>query len=99
MDKSQGSYLTHVFVCTNQKKSGECCAPHGGEELRRQLKDWIATKPEWKKKIRINVSGCLDRCQEGVAIAIYPQEQWITNARLEDLEAIKAEIEAVMHGA
>ena len=71
MQESQSEIEVHVFVCTNQKKPGmACCASRGAEDLRRELKDWA--KGLWGKRIRINASGCLDRCEEGVAVAIYP---------------------------
>lgn len=95
MKESNGQYKTHVFVCTNEKK-GDCCAPHGAEKLRRELKEWTKQNPEWKKRIRINNSGCLDRCSEGVAIAIYPQNKWFTCAGKDDLDQLKKEIEKLM---
>ena len=95
MKNAENDLKVHVFVCTT-KKNGECCALRGGEELRRDLKEWTRTKPEWKGKIRINSSGCLDRCTEGVAIAIYPQDQWLINASPENLEEIKTVITGLM---
>jgi (2Fe-2S) ferredoxin len=87
-----GNYKSHVFVCTNDKK----CGPRGAEKLRKELKDWAKENPDWKKRIRINSAGCLDRCTEPVAIVIYPQNKWITNVDLDDMDAIKREIEKIM---
>jgi predicted metal-binding protein len=96
MEPTKSDFKCHVFVCTNQKKNGECCAPRGGEDLRRALKEWTREHPEWKGRIRINASGCLDRCTEGIAVAIYPQNEWFIKARPGDFEALKKEITALM---
>lgn len=96
MQKEKGHYTTHVFVCTNQKK-GDCCAEHGAEEFRKELKSWAKDHPEWKNRVRINNSGCLDRCKEGIAIAIYPQGEWLLNVRHRDIDAVKAEIESLVN--
>jgi predicted metal-binding protein len=97
MQKQDSDYKVHVFVCTNQKKPGQdCCAPLGAEDLRRQLKDWTRTKPQWAGRIRINSSGCLDHCSEGIAITVYPQQKTFTGVRGSDLESLKSEIEKLM---
>ncbi len=85
----------HVFVCTNEKK-GSCCGPRGADELRKDLKDWTKEHPEWKKRIRINNSGCLDRCSEGVAVAIYPQNEWFVCAEPKDAKELKERITDLM---
>ncbi len=95
MKQATGSYDIHVFVCTNTKK-GECCAQHGAEEIRKDLKEWSLARPEWKKRIRINASGCLHCCSEGVAVAIYPENRWFLQVRGESTAALKAEIEKMM---
>lgn len=96
MNECKGHYKAHVFVCTHQKKNGQCCALSGGEELRRELKEWTKQNPEWRKRIRINNSGCLDQCQNGIAIAIYPQNKWLLNLRPHNLEEVKKYITQLM---
>lgn len=92
MNNVPSNYKSHVFVCTNDKK----CGPRGAEKLRKELKDWARENPEWKRRIRINSAGCLDRCTEPVAIVIYPQNKWLTNVDLDDMDAVKREIEKIM---
>ncbi|HIE55756.1 MAG TPA: (2Fe-2S) ferredoxin domain-containing protein, partial [Chromatiaceae bacterium] len=41
-----------------------------------------------KGQIRVNNAGCLDRCQEGPVLVIYPEETWYTWVDREDLEEI-----------
>ncbi len=98
MKSAESPITLHVFVCTNQKPPGKaCCALSGGKELRDELKDRMAKKhPELKSKVRINASGCLDKCTEGVACVIYPQGEWITHASLKDLDQLEEKILALV---
>ena len=81
----------HVFFCTNQRKDGEdCCANHGAEKARDYMKKKvkeldISTR---KNKIRINSAGCMDRCDEGPVIVVYPEATWYTYVDHKDLDEI-----------
>ena len=81
----------HVFFCTNQRKDGEdCCNNHGAEKARDYMKKKvkgldISTR---KNKIRINSAGCMDRCDEGPVIVIYPEATWYTYVDNKDLDEI-----------
>ncbi len=74
-DAGEG-YEAHLFICTNVKANGECCGPLGAADLRSQLK--FVAKQRWGDRVRINMSGCLDRCSEGIAAVLYPQGIWKT---------------------
>lgn len=39
-------------------------------------------------KVRINRSGCLDRCGEGPLMVVYPEAVWYTFVDMEDLDEI-----------
>jgi (2Fe-2S) ferredoxin len=39
-------------------------------------------------KVRINKAGCLDRCEEGPVLVIYPQGTWYTYVDKEDIDEI-----------
>jgi (2Fe-2S) ferredoxin len=41
-----------------------------------------------KGKIRVNTAGCLDRCDLGPVIVIYPQAVWYTYLDEEDIDEI-----------
>ena len=43
---------------------------------------------ELNKKIRINKAGCLDRCDLGPVLVIYPEGVWYTFKNLEDIDEI-----------
>ena len=39
-------------------------------------------------KVRINRSGCLDRCGEGPLMVVYPEAVWYTFVDMDDLDEI-----------
>lgn len=70
-------YTRHVFVCTNRRPDGApkgCCASKGSEELRLALKKELDAQD--LKGIRINTAGCLDACERGMAMVVYPEQVW-----------------------
>ena len=40
------------------------------------------------KNIRINKAGCLDQCEKGPAVVIYPEGTWYTIKTIEDGETL-----------
>lgn len=83
----------HVFFCTNQRANGEaCCADHGAAELRAYAKDRVrALGAELRGKVRINTAGCLDRCEQGPVLVIYPEAVWYTFNSPADIDEILEE--------
>lgn len=86
-------YQRHVFFCTNQRESGEnCCNNHCASEMRAYAKDRVkALKLAGKGKVRVNNAGCLDRCDEGPVMVIYPEDVWYTYVDKEDIDEIISE--------
>ena len=86
-------YRHHVFFCCNQRDNGEaCCEDHGASELRAYAKDKVkALKLAGEGKVRINQSGCLDRCALGPVMVIYPEETWYTYVEKSDIDEIVEE--------
>jgi (2Fe-2S) ferredoxin len=39
-------------------------------------------------KVRINSAGCLDRCEQGPVLVIYPEAVWYTYVDKEDIDEI-----------
>ena len=39
-------------------------------------------------KVRVNQAGCLDRCEEGPCIVVYPDNVWYTYVDKEDIDEI-----------
>lgn len=83
-------YQYHVFFCTNQREgNAACCNNLGAQELRDYAKNRIKSlKLSGKNKIRINNAGCLDRCDEGPVVVVYPEEVWYTYVDQEDIDEI-----------
>jgi (2Fe-2S) ferredoxin len=83
-------YKHHVFFCCNQREAGEaCCNNHGAQEIRNYAKDRIKSlKLSGPGKVRINTAGCLDRCNEGPVIVVYPEEVWYTYVDKKDVDEI-----------
>ncbi len=79
-------YRKTVFVCTNVKEGGkECCGMKGAEEVRLKLKEAMK---EADLTVRVSKSGCLDRCAEGVIVAIQPDDVWLGGVTEADIPEI-----------
>ena len=83
-------YKHHVFFCTNCRDDGrECCENHGATAKRAYLKGRCKELGlSGQGGIRINTAGCLDRCEHGPVMVIYPEETWYSYVDEEDLEEI-----------
>ena len=82
-------YEKHVFICTNERPAGHergCCASKGSDKLRGYMKS--RAKELGIKNIRINSAGCLDRCEFGPAMVIYPEGIWYSPKTTEDIDRI-----------
>tara|TARA_B100001750_G_scaffold203949_1_gene180055 strand:+ start:206 stop:523 length:318 start_codon:yes stop_codon:yes gene_type:complete len=74
----------HVFVCVNCRDSKRRSCGEKGLEIRTKL--LMLSKDD--KDVRINKSGCLDMCEKGPAIAIYPERIWYKKVQVEDCDEI-----------
>ncbi len=80
---------THIFCCTNQREAGHprgCCAEKGAEALRDYMK--ARCKELGTRRLRVNNAGCLDRCEYGPTLVIYPEGTWYSYASREDVDEI-----------
>lgn len=83
-------FSKHVFFCTNKRPNGEsCCENHGANDLRAYAKDQVkAAGLSGTGKVRINSAGCLDRCNDGPVMVVYPEAVWYTYVDKEDIDEI-----------
>jgi len=83
-------YEHHVFICMNQREGGRpCCADRGAQAAQQHAKQRIKQlNLNGQGKVRINQSGCLDRCEEGPVIVVYPQGTWYTYVDNDDIDEI-----------
>jgi (2Fe-2S) ferredoxin len=82
-------YRAHVFCCTNERPAGHprgCCKAKGSEKLRNYMK--ARAKELGLGDVRINASGCLDRCELGPTMVIYPEGVWYTYSSMADVDEI-----------
>ena len=85
-----GYFKHHVFFCCNQRDTGEsCCNNLGASDAQVYAKNRIAELGlKGPGNIRINKAGCLDRCDEGPVLVVYPDAVWYRYVDLEDVEEI-----------
>jgi (2Fe-2S) ferredoxin len=80
----------HIFVCTNQRPPEHprgCCSARGSEEIREAFKQEIISRG-LKGKVRANAAGCLDHCETGPTVVIYPEGCWYRVQTAADVKEI-----------
>lgn len=83
-------FQRHVFVCTNERAPDHprgSCKLKGSPEVRDALKAALK-KRGMSKVIRANTAGCLDQCEHGITIVVYPEQVWYGRVTLADVEEI-----------
>ena len=83
-------YQRHIFFCLNERKNGEaCCAQHRAQEgfdhCKQRIRDAGLAGPG---QMRVNKSGCLDRCAAGPVAVVYPEGVWYTFVDAHDIDEI-----------
>ena len=77
----------HVFVCINCRYSSRKSCGEEGLAIRTRLVELLNTSEE-RKNIRINKSGCLDLCEQGPSMVIYPNNIWYIGVSKNDCTKI-----------
>ena len=83
-------YHKHIFICRKDREPnhpGGDCANRVGNEIRMRFVKLI-NQNGLKGKVGADKSGCLDVCEFGPAIVIYPQNIWYTGITIEDVDEI-----------
>lgn len=83
-------YKHHVFFCLNQRDDGRpCCAHHDAAAMQAHAKQRVqALGANGQGGIRVNKAGCLDRCEEGPCVVVYPEAVWYTYVDQHDIDEI-----------
>jgi (2Fe-2S) ferredoxin len=76
-------FTHHIFVCC---KKGSC-DKDGKEKLRDRFKKELKQR-KLAPLVRANQAGCLDQCDEGPTVVIYPQEIWYGHVTPDDVPRI-----------
>ena len=83
----------HLFVCCNRREPGHprgCCDPEATGALKAALKEALK-KAKVPGLARVNEAGCLDQCEYGPTVVIYPQQIWYGQVTLADVPRIVEE--------
>ena len=83
-------YQRHLFFCVNERAEPEaCCARHGAQQAleycQKQVKALALAGPG---KVRVNKSGCLNRCAGAPVVVVYPEGVWYTYVDNDDIDEI-----------
>lgn len=83
-------YQHHIFFCLNERKNGEnCCAQHlaqaGFDRCKQRVRE---AGLDGVGKVRVNKSGCLERCAAGPVAVVYPEGVWYSFVDQSDIDEI-----------
>ena len=80
----------HIFVCENIRPAGHPrgCCPHKNSVKIRNIFKQRFKELGLNSSIRANSAGCLDACEHGVTVVVYPEQIWYGDVTLNDVEEI-----------
>ena len=85
-------YHRHIFFCVNDRgpdADRPSCNRCGSAAIREYAKKRIKEMElSGQGNMRVNQSGCLDRCEEGPVCVVYPEGVWYTYVDEEDVDEI-----------
>lgn len=90
---SQRLWQRHIFVCANQREPDHprgCCGLAQGQQTVDWFKDAIK-RAGLHLTVRANKSGCMEACEAGPAVVIYPDAVWYRVQTQADVEQIVRE--------
>jgi (2Fe-2S) ferredoxin len=82
-------FRRHVFVCLNERDPNDpkgSCKHRGSDAVFKALKEGAAKAG--LKDVRINRAGCLDHCEFGPTVVVYPEAVWYHVPDAEDAKEI-----------
>ena len=83
-------FQKHVFVCLHEREPGNergDCSSKGSPELLKALKKALK-KRGLGDEIRANKAGCLDNCESGCSVVVYPEGVWYGRVKLDDVDEL-----------
>jgi (2Fe-2S) ferredoxin len=84
------AFTHHVFICGNVREPGHhrgCCDPEGRQALKEAFKSELR-RAGFGAVARANHAGCLDQCEHGPTVVIYPQGIWYGKVTVADVPRI-----------
>ena len=82
-------FRRHVFVCLNERDKSDargCCKHRGAEQIFETLKKGAGKAG--LEGVRVNRAGCLDHCEFGPTVVVYPEAVWYHVPSVEDAQEI-----------
>lgn len=85
-------YRRHIFFCVNdrgpdsERPSCNLCGSAGLRDYAKKKVKKLGLSGEGS--VRVNQSGCLDRCEEGPVCVVYPEGTWYTYIDEMDIDEI-----------
>ena len=86
-------YTKHIFICTNQRPEGAervCCGENHGAELVKEFKKQLKEKG-LTVIMRAQKTGCMDICEFGPNVVVYPEGVFYGKVQLSDVAEIVTE--------
>lgn len=83
-------FKKHIFICENKRPDGHprgCCAAKGSPEIKEYLKNRLKEEG-MLSEYRSNTAGCLDACEYGPAMVVYPEQIWYGAVTKADVDEI-----------
>jgi (2Fe-2S) ferredoxin len=83
-------FRKHIFICVNQREPNDprgSCSPDGSDRLQKAFKKALAERGAGRD-VRANKSGCLDQCEHGPTVVVYPDTVWYGGVTEADVNEI-----------
>ncbi|MFZ1730970.1 MAG: (2Fe-2S) ferredoxin domain-containing protein [Bacteroidota bacterium] len=83
-------FKRHILICENQRAEGHVrgsCARKGSCDLTAKFKEELRSRG-LASQYRANNSGCLDACEFGPVVVVYPDAVWYGGVTTEDVAEI-----------
>jgi (2Fe-2S) ferredoxin len=82
-------FSKHVFICINERKNSDrkSCGESQGMELVHEFKRLVKEKG-LKSEVRAQRAGCLDACDFGPSVVVYPEGIFYGGVQLSDVNEI-----------
>ena len=88
MQQSQVPYKKIIFVCVNERTSGEaCCSARNSTLIAESLKARVKALG-LGREVRVSKSGCQDVCAKGPNVMVFPDYVWYHEVTHADVERI-----------
>ena len=95
MEFASTPHKLHLFFCTNTRENGEKSC--GDTPDTAVLADHLKKRfKEGKLPVRITRTSCLGPCAQGPNIMCYPQQVWFQDVRVQDEDAIEAQVRKIL---